>query len=106
MCFILLVCGCTLTAAPDLQRLYETGPLTRDTTVEAGVVETPVILVHGAFGARLRDRDTGKEIWPGGIASLLFNSYDDIALPVDAETLRPAASKLEAHAITDCSISC
>jgi hypothetical protein len=66
--FILLVCGCTLTAAPDLQRLYATGPLTRDTTVEAGVVETPVILVHGAFGARLRDRDTGKEIWPGVIS--------------------------------------
>ncbi len=32
---------------------------------------------------------------------MLFNSYDDIALPIDAETLHPAASKLEAHAITD-----
>lgn len=99
--FILFVCGCTLTPAPDLQRLYETGSLTRDNTVEAGVLETPVILVHGAFGARLRDRDTGKEIWPGGVTSLLFNSYDDIALPIDAETLHPAVSKLEAHAITD-----
>ena len=96
-----LAAACSLTPVPDLQRLYETRPLTRDTTLEAGEVETPVILVHGVFGARLRDRDTGREVWPGSITSLLFNSYDDIALPIDADTLQPAASKLEAHAITD-----
>ena len=96
-----LVSGCALNPVPDLQRLYETGPLTRDTRVAAGVVETPVILVHGVFGARLRERDTGKEVWPGGITSLLFNSYDDIALPIDADILQPAPSNLEAYAITD-----
>ena len=96
-----LVSGCALNPVPDLQRLYETGPLTRGTRVAAGVVETPVILVHGVFGARLRERDTGKEVWPGGITSLLFNSYDDIALPIDADTLQPAPSNLEAYAITD-----
>ena len=96
-----LVSGCALNPVPDLQRLYETGPLTRDTRVAAGVVETPVILVHGVFGARLRERDTGKEVWQGGITSLLFNSYDDIALPIDADTLQPAPSNLEAYAITD-----
>ena len=96
-----LVSGCALNPVPDLQRLYETGPLTRDTRVAAGVVETPVILVHGVFGARLRERGTGKEVWPGGITSLLFNSYDDIALPIDANTLQPAVSNLEAYAITD-----
>jgi pimeloyl-ACP methyl ester carboxylesterase len=81
--------------------LYETGPLTRDTSAAAGVVETPVILVHGVFGARLRDSDSGEEVWPGGITSLLFTSYDNIALPIDAVTLQPATSNLEAHAITD-----
>jgi pimeloyl-ACP methyl ester carboxylesterase len=104
-CIPVLLCwllsGCALNPVPDLQRLYETGPLTRDTRVAAGVVETPVILVHGVFGARLRERDTGKEVWPGGITSLLFNSYDDIALPIDADTLQPAPSNLEAYAITD-----
>jgi pimeloyl-ACP methyl ester carboxylesterase len=99
--FICLLSACVHTPVPDLKRLYETGPLTRDTTLETGAIETPVILVHGVFGARLRDRDTGKEIWPGGITSLLFTSYDDIALPIDADTLQPAASNLEAHAITD-----
>jgi pimeloyl-ACP methyl ester carboxylesterase len=105
LCIPVLLCwllsGCALNPVPDLQRLYETGPLTRDTRVAAGVVETPVILVHGVFGARLRERDTGKEVWPGGITSLLFNSYDDIALPIDANTLQPAVSNLEAYAITD-----
>jgi pimeloyl-ACP methyl ester carboxylesterase len=105
LCIPVLLCwllsGCALNPVPDLQRLYETGPLTRDTSVAAGVVETPVILVHGVFGARLRERDTGKEVWPGGITSLLFNSYDDIALPIDADTLQPAPSNLEAYAITD-----
>jgi len=96
-----LASGCTHAPVPDLQRLYETRPLTRDTTIVTGVVETPVILVHGVFGARLRDRDTGQEFWPGGITSLLFNSYDDIALPIDVDTLQPAATDLEAYAITD-----
>jgi pimeloyl-ACP methyl ester carboxylesterase len=98
---ICLLSACAHPPVPDLKRLYETGPLTRDTTLETGAIETPVILVHGVFGARLRDRDTGKEVWPGGITSLLFTSYDDIALPIDADTLQPAASNLEAHAITD-----
>jgi len=96
-----LVQGCAINPVPDLQRLYETRPLTRDTSMETGVVEPPVILVHGVFGARLRDRDTGTEVWPGGITSLLFTSYDDIALPIDADTLQPTRSNLEAHAITD-----
>jgi len=63
--------------------------------------KTPIILVHGVFGSRLRDRRTGKEVWPGGITLLLFNSYDDLALPIDAKTLQPAPSNLEAYAITD-----
>lgn len=99
--FVSFMAGCAHAPVPDLTRLYETRPLNRDTSVPTGVVETPVILVHGVFGARLRDRDTGTEVWPGGITSLLFTSYDDIALPIDADTLLPAASKLEAHAITD-----
>ena len=93
--------SCSIVPAPDLQRLYESRPLTRDTTIEAGEVETPVILVHGVFGARLRERDSHKEIWPGGILSLMFASYDDIALPIDTDTLLPGDSKLEAYAITD-----
>lgn len=99
--FSCLLGGCAHAPVPDLTRLYETRPLTRNTTIETGAVETPVILVHGVFGARLRDRDTGMEVWPGGIIALLFNSYNNIALPIDADTLQPATSNLEAYAITD-----
>jgi pimeloyl-ACP methyl ester carboxylesterase len=96
-----LLGGCAHAPVPDLTRLYETRPLTRDSSDAAGAMEAPVILVHGVFGARLRDRSTGEEVWPGGITSLLFNSYDDIALPINADTLQPAISDLEAYAITD-----
>ena len=96
-----LLTGCASSPVPDLKRLYETRPLTRDSTVDAGEIETPVILVHGAFGARLRNRETGDEVWPGGLGSILFHSYEDIALSVDADTLLPEPSASEAYAITD-----
>jgi len=99
MCWLLA--GCAYTSVPDLNRLYESRPLTRESNVAAGVVETPVILVHGVFGARLRDRTSGEEVWPGGLMSILFNRYEEIALPIDADTLLPAESNLEAYAITD-----
>ena len=47
--------GCAHAPVPGLTHLYETGPLTRDTTLETGTGETPVILVHGVFGAHLHD---------------------------------------------------
>ncbi len=96
-----LLAGCASSPVPDLKRLYETQPLPRKATVDAGDIETPVILVHGAFGARLRNRETQEEVWPGGLGSILFHSYEDIALPVDAETLQPAPSAVEAYAVTD-----
>jgi hypothetical protein len=47
-----LLAACTHAPAPDLARLYETGPLPR--TAGSDVTQPPVILVHGIFGARLR----------------------------------------------------
>ncbi len=44
-------------ARPDLARLYRVGSEGADTT--------PVIVIPGLFGSRLRDRTTGAEIWPG-----------------------------------------
>ncbi len=105
-CFItllitLLMGSCSINRVPDLHRLYERRPLTRDFKVNVNEVEPPVILVHGVFGARLRHRDTHQEAWPGGLMSLMFGSYDGIALPIDEHTLQPSLSELEANAITD-----
>lgn len=93
--------GCSVIPVPDLTRLYETRLLSHERNDEVGVSQPPVILVHGVFGARLRDRKTGGEVWPGGVKSMLFSNYRNLALPIDSQTLMPSISKLEAYAITD-----
>jgi pimeloyl-ACP methyl ester carboxylesterase len=90
--------SCTTTSAPDLQRLYSIGKDSqRTTTVEE---QLPVILIHGVLGSRLRNKNTGEEVWPGGMGTILFNSYEEIAFSIDPETLKPAQSPLEAYDIT------
>lgn len=97
----LLLAACSVTPLPDLKRLYQTSPLPYQVDSAVGEPPPPVILIHGAFGARLRHKGTGREVWPGGPGTLLFNDYDKVALPIDPETLLPAPSELEAYAITD-----
>jgi pimeloyl-ACP methyl ester carboxylesterase len=93
-----LLGSCATTSAPDLQRLYAIG---KDSQHTATVAEQPpVILIHGILGARLRDKKTGKEVWPSGMGSILFDNYEDLALSIDPVTLQPAPSPLEAYAIT------
>ena len=93
-----LLVSCAATSAPDLQRLYSIG---KDSQHNATVEEQlPVILIHGVLGSRLRNKDTGEEVWPGGMGTILFNNYEEIALSIDPETLSPAPSPLEAYAIT------
>ncbi len=93
-----LLGSCASTSAPDLQRLYAIG---KDSQLATTVAEQPpVILIPGVFGTRLRNINTGKEVWPGSMGSILFNNYEDLALSIDPETLAPAPSPLEAYAIT------
>ncbi|MCG8433400.1 MAG: hypothetical protein MJA83_05160 [Gammaproteobacteria bacterium] len=93
LCFVLLISACAAPGKPDLKRLYGRSALADD--------QPPVILIHGIMGAKLRDRASDKEHWPGSIMKLLFNRYRDIALDIDAETLLPKASRLEPYEITD-----
>ena len=67
----------------------------------AGTDVAPVILIPGAFGSRLRDRDSGEEVWPGPWWRILFSSYADLELEFDAATLQATPSKLEAHGIAE-----
>jgi hypothetical protein len=46
----------------------------------------PVIFVHGAFGSRLHDRRSGREVWPQDLGVLLVSSFDRLALEIDPET--------------------
>ena len=70
---------------PPLAELYASG-------ARSG---TPLIVIPGAFGTRLRRRSVGEELWPGTNRSLAFSNYADLALPIDPETLEPGADDVE-----------
>lgn len=55
-------CSSRLAREPDLERLY---------AAHRGVARTPVIVIPGVFGSRLRDPASDEEIWPGGVLDLL-----------------------------------
>lgn len=75
--------ACSSSVVPDLSRLYKTAELPhRSQNARSNKIQPPVILIHGAFGSRLIDRETSEEYWPGSLWRLLFSSYEDIALPL------------------------
>ena len=84
--------SCNLAVKPDLQRLYRQN---RD------VHQPPVVLVHGLMGSRLENAASGKEVWIGIPAKLLFSDYRDTALEIDPRTLLPKQSPLVASGLLD-----
>ncbi len=96
----LLICATGLAAAacstmalrPDLKRLYATST--------AGP-QPPVVLIPGLLGSRLRDKSSGREVWPGGWIDVLFSDYPELRQEIDPATLRAKPSRLEAYGITD-----
>lgn len=85
--------GCSDSPRPDLKRLYQLST--------SNVESAPVILIPGAFGTRLRDQDSGEEIWPGPWWRILFSSYPELALEIDPKTNTPRPSRLEASGIAE-----
>jgi hypothetical protein len=59
----------------------------------------PLVVIPGAFGSLLRDARSGRELWPGPGARLLFASYRELAVAFDEETLEPAIGLVEAPAV-------
>jgi pimeloyl-ACP methyl ester carboxylesterase len=90
----LALCACaTNTSHPDLARLYRTGIEFTDTT--------PVVVIPGVFGSKLRDRTTGIEVWPGTAQMILFGDYRNLALDFDPATLAVRPDNLDAFDIAD-----
>ncbi len=83
-------------AGPDLGRLYRAGTQFADAT--------PVILIPGLFGSKLRDRTTGVEVWPGSARMILFGDYQQLALDFDRTTLAVRPDNLEAFDIADAAL--
>ncbi|HSS47180.1 MAG TPA: hypothetical protein VLL03_07190, partial [Burkholderiales bacterium] len=61
---------------------------------ERNTEQPPVIVVPGLFGSKLRDRATGKEVWPGSTLDIVFGKYEDLGLEIDPDTLLPKPSSL------------
>lgn len=66
-----LAAGCASRGTPDLARLYA--------SQADDPAQPPVILLHGLMGSTLVDAQTGKQFWPGGLGSLAFSNYADLA---------------------------
>jgi pimeloyl-ACP methyl ester carboxylesterase len=93
----LLLAGCAGNPTrPDLGRLYRIGTQFADTT--------PVIVIPGVFGSKLRDRSTGAEAWPGTTRMILFDDYRQLALDFDRETLAVRPDNLEAFDIAEAAL--
>ncbi len=88
---LLLVAGCVSHSRPDLHRLY---------VFDAKVArQPPIVLIHGFMASKLRDQDTGVEIWPGSASHAETTGYLDLALEIDPNTLDPLPSSVEPFAL-------
>ncbi|MGV6852195.1 MAG: lipase/acyltransferase domain-containing protein [bacterium] len=88
---IILLSACSKQTRPDLKWIYAS-----DTSINQS---HPVVIVHGVFGSHLRDKTTHQAIWPGGVSTLLFSDYRNIALKINPKTLDPEPDNLEAWKI-------
>src|SRR5512134_1486367 len=85
--------ACGVAPRPDLARMYRVAAVSPD--------DTPVILIPGLFGSKLRDRATGVELWPGAWDRVIFSDYRDLALKFDPTTLEVRRDNLEAYDIAE-----
>ena len=83
--------ACARLDRPPLGVLYRP---TRET-----LEQPPLIVIPGAFGSCLRDRRSGREIWPGSPAALVTSSYRDLEVDIDPATLEPRTDDVEAYDI-------
>lgn len=90
----ILAAGLGLAGCAGLDR-PPLGPIYRPT--RASIYQPPLIVIPGAFGSRLRDRRTGREIWPHSNPSLLVSSFRDLEVAIDASRLEPEAGDVEAY---------
>lgn len=88
-----LLSACAAPTHPDLQRLYASS--------RQSVEHPPVILIPGLMGTRLRDPETGRDVWPGSVFDLMLDGQSELALDIDPTSLLPKPSRFEPYAIAD-----
>jgi pimeloyl-ACP methyl ester carboxylesterase len=91
---ILCLCGCAnRLVQPDLHRLYE--------LTVSDKMHTPIILVHGILGSKIRNTKSDRELWPGNLKTVLLGQYDHLQLSINPLNLSPDQDDTEAYAIFD-----
>ena len=61
--------------------------------------QPPLIVIPGAFGSRLLDTRTGREIWPRSSAKLVFSSYKGLEVEIDEATLDPVSGGVRPYRV-------
>ncbi len=84
---MLLAAGCGVRQDPDLPRLYA--------PAAAQPKANPLIVIPGTMGSRLYRPDTGREVWPGSVWSLLTGGeFANLALAVPGSEAIAGAPRL------------
>lgn len=90
---VFFLTACQVNNKPDLARLYQ--PIGTDYS------NTPLILMHGSLGSKLRLKSTEEEVWPGKIKDLIFSNYKNLANQIKPNSLEVDYSIIESYAIFD-----
>lgn len=90
---LIWLCGCQVSKKPDLAQLYQQHGTDHS--------NTPLILIHGTMGSKLRHATTGEQLWPGKINQLIFSNYRKLANQIDPQTIEVIDDDIESYAIFD-----
>ncbi len=98
--FVLAVLASTLSPGFGGVVAYA-APEHKPATYPASEKRNPIVLVPGAYGSRLREKDSKQEIWPGPFTSFMFGHLSSLAFEIDATSLRPVTTNVEPYALLD-----
>ena len=93
LCVLILLSACQVSKRPDLAELYQHHGTDHS--------NTPLILIHGTMGSKLRLIESHEEVWPGKINQLIFSNYKNLANLIEPSGMALMASKIESYAIFD-----
>lgn len=85
--------GCQSHNKPDLAELYQQHGTDHS--------NTPLILIHGTMGSKLRFKDSGEEVWPGKINRLIFSNYRQLANDISPDGTAVETPQIESYDIFD-----
>ncbi len=91
--WLLMLGACQSNKKPDLAQLYQQHATDHS--------NTPLVLIHGTMGSKLRFKETQQQVWPGKINQLIFSNYKKLANRIDASGLDVVEPDIESYAIFD-----